>query len=138
MLTMMDFVLTTMHRCILIDSNISAIAAVVDDVAKVKFQLGSVAIGPVLLAVLAAVRQDRVPLEPAFGNLVSAIVVLEGIGRQVRFQERDLDLLLKNLHFLIKNASFCNVMSNQLHPGLDLFALAMPMLAKQAVSRVIG
>lgn len=70
-------------------------------------ELGSVAIGPVLLAVLSAVRRDRVPLEPAFGNLVSAIVVLEGIGRQ-------------------------------LHPGLDLFALAVPMLAKQAVSRVLG
>jgi aarF domain-containing kinase len=89
------------------DRFVGAIAAVVEDVAARKFQLGSVAIGPVLLAVLSAVRMDRVPLEPAFGNLVSAIVVLEGIGRQ-------------------------------LHPELDLFGVAVPMLAKQAMRQMVG
>jgi aarF domain-containing kinase len=88
------------------DRFVRAIAAVVEDVAARKFHLGSVAIGPVLLAVLSAVRMDRVPLDPAFGNLVSAIVVLEGIGRQ-------------------------------LHPELDLFAVAVPMLAKHAVTSLI-
>ena len=89
------------------DRFVRAIAAVVEDVAARKFHLGSVAIGPVLLAVLSAVRTDRVPLDPAFGNLVSAIVVLEGIGRQ-------------------------------LHPGLDLFGVAVPMLAKHALRQVTG
>ena len=88
------------------DRFVRAIAAVVEDVAARKFHLGSIAIGPVLLAVLSAVRMDRVPLDPAFGNLVSAIVVLEGIGRQ-------------------------------LHPELDLFAVAVPMLAKHAVNSLI-
>ena len=89
------------------DRFVRAIAAVVEEVAAKKFQLGAVAIGPVLLDVLSAVREDCVPLEPAFGNLVSAIIVLEGIGRQ-------------------------------LHPDLDLFALAVPMLVKQAARRVAG
>lgn len=62
------------------------------------FNLRNLRIGDVLLEVTSLVRTHRVKVESSFTTLVMAIVVLEGLGRE-------------------------------LDPSLDLFSLALPMLA---------
>ena len=47
------------------------------------FALNKLRIGEVLLEVTSLVRTHRVKVEPNFTNLVMAIVVLEGLGRQL-------------------------------------------------------
>ena len=70
------------------------------------FSLGKVQIGEVLLEVTSLVRTHRVKVESNFTTLVMAIVVLEGLGRQ-------------------------------LDPTLDLFSVALPMLASAATARAL-
>ena len=62
------------------------------------FNLSNLRIGDVLLEVTDLVRTHRVQADPSFTTLVCAIVVLEGLGRQ-------------------------------LDPTLDLFSVALPLLA---------
>jgi aarF domain-containing kinase len=57
--------------------------AVVEQVASSKFALRSVKIGAILTEVFSTTREHGVPVEPAFINLVTAIVVVEGLGRQL-------------------------------------------------------
>lgn len=69
---------------------ISSIAA---PVISARFNFGarsssSLAIGPILTQVMDAVREHQVVLDPAYTNLVMAIVCIEGVGRQ----------LIPNLH----------------------------------------
>ena len=66
------------------------------------FNLAHLQIGEVLLEVTDLVRTHRVKVEPNFTTLVMAIVVLEGLGRQ-------------------------------LDPKLDLFSVALPLLADVAL-----
>ena len=54
-----------------------------EQVATSKFELRSVKVGAILTEVLSTTRRHGVPVEPAFTNLITAIVVVEGLGRQL-------------------------------------------------------
>ncbi|TPX31746.1 hypothetical protein SmJEL517_g05028 [Synchytrium microbalum] len=63
---------------------------IVLSVKKDTLALGRVGFGQILSDVLSSVRQHRVRLEGDFANIVVAIIVVEGIGRQL---DDELDLL---------------------------------------------
>ena len=51
--------------------------------ASASFNLAAVEIGSVLREVLDLVRTHRVQVDPSFTSLVTSIVIVEGIGRQL-------------------------------------------------------
>lgn len=82
---------------------------------------------------------DRVPLDPSFGTLVSAIVVLEGVGRQLvsgAFPSCVRSLLAE---IYLGHTWSCQAIEHTpwQDPGLDLFALALPMVARQAAASAL-
>lgn len=66
-----------------------------------EFTLSRLDVGRVLLDVLSAVRAHRVLIEANFTTLISSIVILEGLGRQL---DPDLDLLMMAIPLLARIA----------------------------------
>ena len=75
------------------------IERVVSQVAHDSFRLDKVQIGSVLESVLALVRDFQVPIDPTFTNLILAIIVLEGLGRQL---DPSLDIFRESLPVLVQ------------------------------------
>jgi predicted unusual protein kinase regulating ubiquinone biosynthesis (AarF/ABC1/UbiB family) len=62
---------------------VRGIERVVSQVAHDSFRLDKVQTGSVLESVLALVRDLQVPIDQSLTNLILAIIVLEGLGRQL-------------------------------------------------------
>lgn len=79
------------------DGFVRGMAAIIDRVKLDSFRLDRVQVGAVLESVFTLARRHRVKLEPNFASLGVAVIIVEGVGRQLH---PEMDLLAASLAML--------------------------------------